>query len=395
MAGPHRRSGLWVAAVVALAAASAAGGCAPPATPAVAPQRLAGDSNDAALHVELAMQDMHELLLDAADSELSLATQIEYRFARAWSARGWLVVVRFVDSAYQTGRRPTDAEVDSVAEERMRFVRRAILFDPWSDLALGTDDPGVSLPNTFPIRVFVLIDQPKEYKRAVDDFVHGRYDSAYAHFTRAIEDVKGPPDSVPAPYLWYRAMSAARGNRPAAAIADLRVLLDRAVRAETTVTEHADVGANAYRYLIGVATERAGRYAEADSIFHDVLAHDLGLYMAHAHLATIDEKEGRWDDAVRERKTAIDLNPDDPTSLLDLGATYARAGRLVEADSVLAVAENRAPRDTRIWFDRGEVELNLGRTDSAGAELRRFIAGAPHAFASLIVTAKRMLDEAH
>jgi len=394
MTGAHGRFGLWAAVFLALVV-STSGGCVSTPTPAVAPQRFAGDSLDAALHVELAMEDMHELLLDAADSELSLATQIEYRFARAWSARGWLVLLRFVDSTYHRRRDPTEAEVDSVAAERMSFVRRATLFDPWSDFALGTDDPGFSLPNTLPTRVFVLIDQPKEYERAVDEFVHGRYDSAYAHFTLAIKQYRGPADSVPAAYFWYGAMSAARGRHPADAIGDLRVLLDRAVRVQTTGTAHVDVGANAYRYLIGVASERAGRYATADSVFHDVLAHDLGLYMAHAHLATIYEKEGRWADAVHERKVTIELNPDDPTSLLDLGATFARSRRYAAADSVLAEAEKRAPRDTRIWLDRGEVEINLGRTDSGSAELRRFIAGAPSEYSSLIAAAKRILYETH
>ncbi len=41
---------------------------------------------------------------------------------------------------------------------------------------------------------------------------------------------------------------------------------------------------------------------------------------------------------VHERQVTIELNPGDPTSLLDLEATYARAGRLAEADSVLAAA---------------------------------------------------------
>lgn len=388
------RSSLWTAAVVALVALGTAA-CTSTPTPAVIPLRHLADTNDAGLHVRLAMKDMDERLFGAADSELTLATELDYRFARAWSARGWLVVVRFADSLAQTGRQATQGEVDSVEAERMRFVRRAILFDPWSDLALGTDYPGFSLPNTFPTREFILIDKPKEYRRAVDQFIRGRYDSAYADFTRAIQQLKGPPDSVPADYLWYRAMAAAKGNHPADAIGDLRVLLDRTVRAESTVTEHWDVGANAYRYLIGVASERAGRYAAADSIFHDVLAHDLGLYMAHAHLGTIYEKEGRWADAVRERRVTIDLNRDDPTSLLDLGATYARAGRLVEADSVLAEAEKRAPRDTRVWLDRGEVEMHLAHTDSGSAELRRFIADAPSEYASLVTAAKRILDEAH
>ena len=43
-------------------------------------------------------------------------------------------------------------------------------------------------------------------------------------------------------------------------------------------------------------------------------------------MARMFEAQKQWDDAVKERQAAVDVNPDDPSLLVDLGATLATAG---------------------------------------------------------------------
>jgi Tfp pilus assembly protein PilF len=150
--------------------------------------------------------------------------------------------------------------------------------------------------------------------------------------------------------------------------------------------------ANDYRYIVASLQHRAGRTADARATYRDVLANDLGYYMAHVRLADLSVAAEDWPVAIQERRTALELASSDPTTKLDLGVTLARAGNMVEADSVLGSAAEAAPRDSRVSYYRGLVSLSLNDAASARAHFDRFLRMAPSRYGQQIADAKRRLQ---
>jgi Flp pilus assembly protein TadD len=109
-------------------------------------------------------------------------------------------------------------------------------------------------------------------------------------------------------------------------------------------------------------------------------------------LADLLEVQRRWLEAVEERRQAIELNPDDPTSLMELAITLGKAGQPAAADSVMREAARAAPRDSRPLYYLGMVAMAANRPDAAREAFSRFLALAPSRYAPQIADAKRRLD---
>jgi Flp pilus assembly protein TadD len=113
------------------------------------------------------------------------------------------------------------------------------------------------------------------------------------------------------------------------------------------------------------------------NLLKETIANDLGLYMAHVHLAELYEQYQMWTEAIAERHRAIEANPDDPTLTRDLGATLLHAGRAAEAEPVLHQAMEANPRDPSAPYTLGVIEQQLNKPVDARAVLTRFLAMAP------------------
>jgi tetratricopeptide (TPR) repeat protein len=114
--------------------------------------------------------------------------------------------------------------------------------------------------------------------------------------------------------------------------------------------------------------------------------------MANAQLARIHEVAREWDLAIRERQAAVNANPGDPSLLYDLGLTYARGGRWIDAELALTQALDGNGRDTRILYYLGTVRSELGKPAEARQAFERFVTLAPSRYANQVADAKRRLD---
>src|SRR5512134_3233630 len=150
--------------------------------------------------------------------------------------------------------------------------------------------------------------------------------------------------------------------------------------------------ANDYRYALALLRQRAGHVERSVELFRQVLTEDLGMYMAHVRLADIHETASDWPNALRERRLALEGNPDDPTLLLELGLTLGKAGQFPAADSVLVEAARAAPRDSRVPYYRGVVAVAAKDPARAREALTRFLALAPSRYTRQIEDARRRLD---
>ncbi len=156
---------------------------------------------------------------------------------------------------------------------------------------------------------------------------------------------------------------------------------------------------------------QAGRFAEAEGIFQEVLAfephhaaclHGLGLIAfrraefaravdlielallhqpddaeAHAHLAAALQNHGQPEEAVKHFESSLALRPDDAETHRNLGMTLRALGRLDEAAEHHRHALELRPNDHEAHSALGIVMLNLGKPEEAIASLRRALALRP------------------
>src|SRR5262249_17443989 len=88
--------------------------------------------------------------------------------------------------------------------------------------------------------------------------------------------------------------------------------------------------ANAYANL-GDALTTKGEYPEALSSYKEVVRLRPKFGGGHFCLGTVHLLEGHLDDAIREFRVSLDLDPDFPEANCNLGQTLARQGPFQEA----------------------------------------------------------------
>ncbi len=113
--------------------------------------------------------------------------------------------------------------------------------------------------------------------------------------------------------------------------------------------------------------------------------------MAHVQIARIFEARGQWLKAADECRRAIAINPDDPSLLYDLGVTLGRGNRLQEAEEVLLQARKANPRDPRVPYVLGLVQISLHKNAEARESFQQFIAMAPSRYKNQTEDAHRRL----
>jgi Tfp pilus assembly protein PilF len=285
--------------------------------------------------------------------------------------------------------------------EADREYRKAFLLNPLVDLRLlgKADEHGDRL--AFRVsgnRVFVLdLWWRPEYAKALNLIQDARYGDAFTKLDGLLRAPKAGTDgaNLPDGVIWYHGLVCAHLGRWDEAIHSMAVLTGRAIASEQSDEITAiPLRANEYRYALGTMYFLGGEPEKAIAVFHRALEFDAGLYVAHVQLARIYEAARHWDEAVQERQLAVELNPDDPTLLVDLGGTLAAAGRPADADSVLAAAESANPRDARASYLHALAAERAGRGAEAHDAFTRFLAIAPSSLAEQITEAKRHLAAA-
>jgi tetratricopeptide (TPR) repeat protein len=346
------------------------------------------DSLDPAAHYNLALGYWSKQQWDRVEVELHAALSIDTRFAPGYLAlaflpqadgKAWREEVLVLPGGRQLVRY---IAVDTVVQQFERLYRRAFLIDPLVDIRIvvATEWRGGTIGRL---------------DRALYAYDDGKWDEAFRRFGDMLADsadYRGEKSRLYEEIIWYHALAGARLGRYEPAIRDLSDLIDRSQRREASDTiSRWPLRTNEYRYTLAFLKQRASDPQGALQMYREALASDLGLYMAHVHMAEIYEAAGMWVDAVAARRGAVAANPDDPSLLLDLGKTLANAGHWTEAEGSLQEAADANPRDVRVYFYLGAVEQQLGKAESARAAFSRFISLAPTRYGPQVTNAKQRI----
>ena len=126
-----------------------------------------------------------------------------------------------------------------------------------------------------------------------------------------------------------------------------------------------------------VALHRSGRWAEAESLYRQVLAANPRDFTARHFLGVIKAQSGRAEEALADISLALEIRPDDAEALLNLANVLKVLNRQAEAlagfDRALAVK----PEWPQAENNRGTVLQALGRFEEALAGYDRALAAAP------------------
>lgn len=344
--------------------------------------RARTDSCDAAAQYNVAVGYISRNRFDLADSALQRAVALDQQFALAYFALG-LVQDRNDRYWSQLKRRGGDSAVARERERRDGMTRKAFLLDPFVDVRLMG-----SMVRTAPYPNIVIL--------AFNAFVEGNYAGAFNILDDAVQHYaeRVNIDSISGVVLWIHAIASAHTEHLPKAIADVESLLRTSLaREHSDSTQFTPLRTNEYRYMLAALRQRNGDHTTAQGLYRQVLENDIGNYMAHVQLARLHEAARDWPNAVRERRLATDVNPDDHTLVYDLGAALARAGQWNEAETALLRAEEMQPRYPRTWHALGVVEQQLGKREEARAALNRFLAIAPARFATQVADAQQRLAQ--
>lgn len=339
------------------------------------------DSNDAQLHYDLGVELARRKNAPAARLAFTEAVRIDPKLAHAWVAlirlappsdRAPLVVILGRDGRLMVMRSPP-------SDSMQHMMRRVFLLNPLLDVYPGERYP---MPTRWKGSLSYAM---RAFRDAEWQLAAARFDSVIAKATRSKK-----PEGVPPFALWYHALTQVELGRYDSAVNDLLRMLDVSLR-DTSAYGRAQ--AFGHQYTLAYLHQLAGNSPEAARIYRGLLEDQLGLDLGHAQLASALEGLGRWDEAVAERRNAVNANPDDPSLLFDLGVTLHNAGYSTESAGVLEQALAANPRETRAHFVLGAALRAQGKTDQARQAYTRFLKLAPGRMTELQAAARRRLAE--
>jgi Tfp pilus assembly protein PilF len=355
-------------------------------------RRMVVDSNDALLHYDLAMAYWKVKRFDDAERELKEAVHLAPQYAEAYLALSALPQARGEKYWKKIEKDQGEDAVLTALESASRHYRRAFLLNPLVDLRVLGEVKEMSEIREGDMIIWVWWLKP--LTRSMKAFKNGKYQEAFNILQRLLEDEKAGENglNLPEAVLWYHGLTAAVLGKYDTAIHDFAVLTGRAVADEKADPVTAvPLKANDYRYVLATMYYLAGRHEQAVPTFRRALEFDIALYPAHVQLARIFEAEQKWEEAIVERRAAVNANPDDATLLTDLGQTLLRAGRLNEASEALENAMRANSRDPLPPYLAGIVALRMNERASARAAFKRFLQIAPTRYARQIAEVRSQL----
>jgi tetratricopeptide (TPR) repeat protein len=267
----------------------------------------------------------------------------------------------------------------------------------------ATDTASLLLRRAFQINPFIEVHPPWEgdlpyfwvntLKQALRHYHQGDFAPALEGFGTVIARSRKPgrPEAVPPVALWYHLLTAVQMHLYEDAIKDGQELLAAAQKVAEKEQNASDGRVGDIQYVLADLNRAAGHSSVAEDLYQQVVQNNLGFYMAHARLAELYQEQSRWDEAVLERRRAIDANPEDPSLTFDLGLTLANAGNNSEAERVLLAAAQGNPRETRVAYVFGLVQVQLGNVAEARTAFTKFLALAPMRYSSMRADAQQRL----
>jgi len=127
-------------------------------------------------------------------------------------------------------------------------------------------------------------------------------------------------------------------------------------------------------HLMGLVAARTGRAADAIDRFGQAAALDQAWADPRKELTTLLRSEGRFAEAIREGRVAVNLAPRDAVAHNNLGLAYLSDRQLEHALASFDRASTLDPALAAAHLNGGIVSQLLSRDDDAIARLRRAIA---------------------
>lgn len=351
------------------------------------------DTNDAAAHYNVALAYWNAKRWADVERELRLAVTIEPQFAEGWLALSRLPFGQRSKLWDDIAEHRVSEEFQPKLDEAWHNYERAFIINPLVDLRI---EAAARPPKSMYWTASEGLTRIYEYLfGGFDDIERGNYQSAYNRFDQLIHDMPtaAEKENLPEFIYYFRGLAAAHIERWDDAIGDFgRLLRNSETRhSPDSLLYYIPIETNQYRYMLGVLHQRAGRLDDAVRYYREALENDIGLYMANARLAGIAETNMNWPAAIKERRAAVNANPDDPSLLLDLGKALAGSGDWAGAEQTLKQAMDANPRDSRVPYYLGIVEQQLNKKEEARVSFDRFIALAPSRYARQVENAKQRL----
>jgi tetratricopeptide (TPR) repeat protein len=115
-----------------------------------------------------------------------------------------------------------------------------------------------------------------------------------------------------------------------------------------------------------------GRFDKAESIFRRLTQDRSARRGALVGLARVQHRRGLYGDAASTLQKALQLAPDDPDVLFQLGVAYHHLERHGEALASLEKAREASPGNARVFWYLGLLYDHMGRTREAQSMYKRF-----------------------
>ena len=130
------------------------------------------------------------------------------------------------------------------------------------------------------------------------------------------------------------------------------------------------------RFQFGAALDRAGRRADAQKLFRELIAKDPNDANALNYLGYMLAEQGTaLDEAVSLIQRALKVDPDNPSYLDSLGWAYFQQGKFELADPPLSAAAEKLPKNSVIQDHLGDLRLKQNRRAEAIQAWQRALAG--------------------
>lgn len=354
------------------------------------------DSNDAAAHYNVGLAYWNAKRYDDAERSFRTAIALDARFPAAYIGLSFLPYARRSRLAQEVVEGAVPKEWEPTVEEAEKMYVRGTLLDPFVELRLGYllrrgfDDILAELQREYG-------DGVRDYFAGMDQLYRGDNEKGFELLQRVLNfiDADRHPNRAWANLLWAHGVVAGRLSKWTEAKSDFGQLLQRSLDIENKRRDSlvfVPLGSNELRYIMAILHQRAGEPTDAIRLYREAIQNDIGLFMAHVHLAEIYEGLGQWDQAIEARRNAVNANPDDPSLQMDLGWLLAKRQRFVDAEAALAEAAERAPRDPRSRYYLALVQQQLGKTADARSTFQRFLAIAPSRYQRQIADAQQRLE---
>lgn len=149
-------------------------------------------------------------------------------------------------------------------------------------------------------------------------------------------------------------------------------LADKFVNGELTWAEIRNVPPGLLKFLARVAYQefQSGHYEKAEALFKGLAVLDHKNWYYRAALGAVFQKRGQYERAVEEFSTALQLNPNEVTSLVNRGQCYLVLDDPEAASSDFNAASTLPLPPQNPWLKRAQSLSRVAAARVRGGELQ-------------------------